>query len=167
MKVNGMAVAMVVIALACGTAAQEHDMSEHARHQQEMNARGEKAMGFSQTATTHHFILLSDGGYVQATANQKNDTKSVEQIRAHLLDIKKKFAAGDFSAPELTHGKVPPGVAEMQKLHNKIEYNVNFIRGGARLKIASRNPDAVAAIHNFLKFQIEDHGTGDPVKIKE
>jgi hypothetical protein len=161
------AVAMAMIAFACGAVGQEHDMSQHAQHQQEMNARGEKAMGFSQTATTHHFILLPDGGYVQVTANKKDDSRSVEQIRAHLLDIKKRFAAGDFSAPELTHGKVPPGVPEMQKLRSGIDFNVNFIRGGGRLKIASRNPAAVAAIHNFLKFQIEDHGTGDPVSIKE
>src|ERR1043166_5210598 len=28
----------------------------HATHLDEVNARGEKAMGFSQTATTHHFL---------------------------------------------------------------------------------------------------------------
>ena len=152
-----------------GGVAQEpqHDMSQHARHMQDMNARGEKAMGFSQTAATHHFVLLRDGGYVQVTANDVPDNKTVEQIRAHLMDIKKKFAAGDFSAPELTHGRVPPGVPAMRKLKADIKYNVEFIEGGGQLHIASKNPKAVAAIHDFLKFQIEDHGTGDPTAVQK
>jgi hypothetical protein len=145
----------------------QHDPAQHAAHQQEMNARGEKAMGFSQTATTHHFVLLPDGGYVQATANSKDDNKSVEQIRAHLFDIKKRFASGDFSAPELTHDRVPPGTGEMQELKADISYQVEHIEGGGRLRIVSKNPKAVAAVHEFLKFQIEDHGTGDPTAVQK
>lgn len=168
MRTTRSLLAVIVIAIACGATAQEpqHDMSQHAAHQREMNARGEKAMGFSQTATTHHFILLPDGGYVQVTANDTADAATVEHIRAHLLDIKKKFAAGDFSAPELTHGRVPPGVPAMRKLKSDITYNVEFMEGGGRLRMSSKNPKAVAALHDFLKFQIEDHGTGDPAAIK-
>jgi hypothetical protein len=32
---------------------------------------------------------------------------------------------------------------------------------GARVKVSSQNPKAVAAIHDFLRFQIQDHRTGD------
>src|SRR2546423_13379154 len=32
----------------------------HTAHSEELNARGEQAMGFSQTATTHHFLLSPD-----------------------------------------------------------------------------------------------------------
>jgi hypothetical protein len=160
---------ILVGSMAIYVAAQEHqhDPAQHAAHQQEMNARGEKAMGFSQTATTHHFVLLPDGGYVQATANSKDDSKTVEQIRAHLFDIKKRFAAGDFSAPELTHAQVPPGTDQMQKLKADLTYDVEHIEGGGRLRIASKNPKAVAAVHEFLKFQIEDHGTGDPTAVQK
>jgi hypothetical protein len=160
---------ILVGSMAIYVAAQEHqhDPAQHAAHQQEMNARGEKAMGFSQTATTHHFVLLPDGGYVQATANSKDDSKTVEQIRAHLFDIKKRFASGDFSAPELTHGKVLPGVDQMQKLKADLTYDVEHIEGGGRLRIASKNPKAVAAIHEFLKFQIEGHETGDPTAVQK
>ncbi len=34
----------------------------HAAHTQ-MSERGEKGMGFSQTATTHHFYLNESGGF--------------------------------------------------------------------------------------------------------
>ncbi len=161
------AVLAALIAVSAAAQEHQHDMSQHAAHQAEVNARGEKAMGFSQTATTHHFALLPDGGYVQVAANSKDDTKSIEQIRAHLADIQKRFAAGDFSASELTHGKVPPGVEQMQKLKGDITYNVQQIESGGRLRLASKNEKAVAAIHQFLKFQIEDHGTGDPTSVRK
>src|SRR5687768_6163099 len=32
-----------------------------------MNARGEKAMGFDQAATSHHFFLYEDGGVIEVT----------------------------------------------------------------------------------------------------
>ena len=33
-----------------------------------MDMRGEKGMGFSQTATTDHFLLRADGGAIQVDA---------------------------------------------------------------------------------------------------
>jgi hypothetical protein len=150
-------IALAVLALALSSAAQEH----HHDHDP-MNARGEKAMGFSQTATTHHFRLLPDGGYVQVQANDAADTSSRDHIRMHLQQQAKKFAAGEFDAPELTHDRVPPGVPQMQKLKSSIRYQYEQMERGGRLRIASKDPAAVAAIHEFLKFQIEDHQTGDP-----
>jgi len=169
MTFQRLAVIAIMMSFGIGAIAQEHqhDPAMHAQHQKEMNARGEHAMGFSQTETTHHFILLPDGGYVQVTANRKEDSANIEHIRVHLIEIKKRFAAGDFSAPELTHAKVPPGVPQMQKLKTDITYNVELVERGGQLHIASKNPQAVAAIHDFLKFQIEDHGTGDPLTIQE
>jgi len=34
---------------------------------------------------------------------------------------------------------------------------------GSRVRIKTKNPDALKAIHEFLRFQIEDHHTGDRV----
>lgn len=147
-------------AIATGAVAQ-HEHHDHSA----MNARGEKAMGFSQTATTHHFRLLPDGGYVQVQANAADDAMNRDHIRMHLQMQAKKFAAGDFGAPELTHDRVPPGVSEMQKLKSSIRYQYEEMERGARLRISSKDPAAVAAIHQFLKFQIEDHQTGDSTEV--
>ncbi len=91
----------VLVALTCCLSAQEaqHQHSD-AMHHEMMNARGEHAMGFSQTATTHHFRLLPNGGYVEVRANDFNDTGSRDHIRAHLREQATKFAAGDFGAPD-------------------------------------------------------------------
>jgi hypothetical protein len=152
----------VVVALTASSAAQ-HEHHDH----DAMNARGEKAMGFSQTATTHHFRLLPDGGFVQVQANDANDTANRDHIRTHLQTQAKKFAAGDFSLPEMTHDRVLPGTPQMQTLKSSISYKYEEIERGGRLRISSKDAAAVAAIHDFLKFQIKDHKTGDAAAVKD
>src|SRR5690242_2351567 len=61
-----------------------------------MNERGASGMGFSQTATTHHFLLMPDGGVIQVTANDSADEATREHIRMHLTHIAKAFSNGDF-----------------------------------------------------------------------
>ena len=142
-------------------------VAQHEHHDHDaMNARGEKAMGFSQTATTHHFTLLPDGGFVQVQANDANDTANRDHIRMHLQMQAKKFAAGDFSLSEMTHDRVLPGTPEMQKLKSSINYKYEEIERGGKLRITSKDAAAIAAIHDFLKFQIADHKTSDATAVK-
>lgn len=85
------------------------DCPMHDAHAQ-MNERGEHAMGFSQTATTHHFLLKPDGGVIQVEVNDPRDTSSRDNIRMHLGHIAKMFADGTFNIPMFVHDTVPPGV---------------------------------------------------------
>src|SRR5690348_18370608 len=75
-------------------------------HHHGVESRGDKAMGFSHTATSHHFLLSPDGGVIQVTANDAADTASQSRIRAHLSHITASFADGDFNAPMFVHDKV-------------------------------------------------------------
>jgi hypothetical protein len=34
------------------------------------------------------------------------------------------------------------------------------------VRIKTANPEALKAVHEFLKFQIEEHRTGDAVEVK-
>ncbi len=154
---------LAVLALSLFAFAQEHDHSAH--HHEMVNARGEKAMGFSQTATTHHFKVLPDGGYIQVQANDASDTTDRDQIRMHLQEQAKRFSGGDFSLSEQTHDTVLPGTPVMQELKHSIRYKYEEIDRGARLRISSKDPAAVSAIHDFLRFQIQDHGTGDSAEV--
>jgi TusA-related sulfurtransferase len=124
----------------------------------EMNARGNRSMGFDQSKTTHHFRSLEDGGAIEVTVN---DPANLAAIRNHLAQIAKQFAAGDFSAPMMTHAEIPPGAAEMQKLKDKIAYTYEELPGGARVRITTGDPHAIAAVHKFLAYQIKEHHTGD------
>jgi hypothetical protein len=48
-----------------------------------MDERGEQGMGFSQTATTHHFCLKADGGVVQVESISATDATNRDNIRMH------------------------------------------------------------------------------------
>src|SRR5580704_15113233 len=87
----------------------------HAAHTQ-MNERGEKGMGFSQTATTHHFLLKPNGGMIQVEANDSANATNRNEVRMHLGHIAKAFQNGDFDIPMFVHDTVPPGVPDMKRL---------------------------------------------------
>jgi len=57
---------------------------------------------------------------------------------------------------------VPPGVQEMKRLRKEIQYTFEETANGGGVVISSPNKEAVEAIHRFLRFQIEEHETGDP-----
>ena len=139
-----------------------HDQSDH---HSEMNARGDKAMGFSQAKTTHHFRLLSDGGAIEVEANDVKDTASRDQIRQHLAHIAEAFASGDFALPKDIHDQVPPGVSVMKQARDAITYRFQETERGGRVRISTRNTEALDAIHEFLRFQIREHETGDPLSV--
>jgi hypothetical protein len=126
-----------------------------------MNDRGEKGMGFSQTATTHHFLLNADGGVIQVEANDPKDTTSRDNIRMHLTHIAKAFSSGDFAIPMFVHDAVPPGVPAMKQMKDKILYKFEETPAGAQVVIATTDPQALVAIQQFLRFQIAEHKTGD------
>jgi hypothetical protein len=132
---------------------------------EKMNERGDHVMGFDHTKTTHHFRLLPDGGSIEVATNSTQDTESRDQIRMHLGHIAKMFAAGNFNAPMLIHDQIPPGVPTMKKLKSDIQYKFEETEQGARIRIATNSPEALQAIHDFLKFQIKEHKTGDSLEV--
>jgi hypothetical protein len=139
-----------------------HDMS--GMGQDEMNKRGDRVMGFDHTKTKHHFGLRHDGGAIEVAANDEQDTVSRDEIRKHLSHIAIMFAEGNFNAPILIHDQNPPGVAVMLRLKNEIEYKFEKTKLGARVRISTKNPEALQAIHDFLRFQIKEHKTGDSLE---
>ena len=140
----------------------QHDHSKYG----EMERRGNQGMGFDQDKITHHFLLRKDGGAIQVTANSADDKTSREEIQMHLHHIAHAFKSGDFNIPMFVHDQTPPGVDTMKKLKNQIKYKYELAENGGRVVISSANTDAVAAIHEFLKFQITEHQTGDALEVK-
>jgi hypothetical protein len=138
----------------------EH-MKNSSQRQADVEKHGDQAMGFPHGKTTHHFRLYSDGGAIEVTANHRKDTENIQAIRSHLAHIVRLFSDGDFSIPMFVHDQVPPGVPVMKEKRDQISYSLEEISAGARLRIQTKNGEAVKAVHDFLRFQIEDHHTGD------
>jgi hypothetical protein len=134
---------------------------------EQMNKRGDHVMGFDHTKTTHHFLLQEEGGSIEVTANSSADAESSSQIKMHLKHIAMMFAEGNFNAPMLIHDQTPPGVPVMQKLKGEIKYKFEEIDRGAAVRVSTKNPTALKAIHDFLRFQIEEHKTGDSLEISK
>jgi len=132
---------------------------------EQMNKRGDHVMGFDHMKTTHHFLLQEQGGSIEVTANNSDDVESSQQIRTHLKHIAKMFAEGNFNAPMLIHDQTPPGAPVMQKLKGEITYDFEEIDRGAAVRISTKNPTALKAIHDFLRFQIKEHKTGDSLEV--
>jgi hypothetical protein len=140
---------------------QQQKPSAEEGHHEGVVQRGDEVMGFPHEKTTHHFRLYVDGGAIEVEANDPKDTSSQEEIRSHLGHIAKLFAAGDFSAPMLIHAQNPPGSEEMRKLRGSIHYEEENTERGGRIRISTKDPKALNAVHEFLRFQISDHQTGD------
>ena len=76
------------------------------------------------------------------------------------------LAEGDFSLPMFIHDTVPPGVEVMKRLKDQIAFTAENTANGAHVRIVTKNPEALVAIHEFLLFQIKDHRTNDPLAIQ-
>ena len=138
---------------------------QHRDHHARMNERGDHAMGFAQDKTAHHFTLLQDGGVIAVSVLDANDTTSRDQIRMHLSHIATLFAEGDFQIPMFIHDQTPPGAKVMKEKRNQITYRYEESETGARVRLSTSDKKALAAIHDFLRFQIKEHKTGDSLAI--
>lgn len=141
------------------------DCPMHAGHAAGVDARGDQAMGFAHTKTTHHFLLAKSGGAIEVTANEVQDQTSRDQIHGHLEHVAKAFTAGNFDTPMFVHDRMPAGVPVMQAKKGQIEDRYDEMENGGRVQITTADPKALAAIHEFLRFQITDHRTGDSLDI--
>jgi hypothetical protein len=162
--------ALCSVLLLAGSAAPAQEKKDHCSagsdHHSQVNMRADKVMGFDHEKTTHHFLLSAAGGSIAVTANRAEDTASRDAIRGHLTHIATMFSDGDFQAPMLIHDRIPPGVETMKRKKAVIQWQYEPIENGARLVASTKDPEALAAIHDFLRFQIADHKTGDPIEAK-
>jgi hypothetical protein len=135
-------------------------------HHEAVTARGDHAMGFSHETTTHHFRLNKSGGAIDVSANDPKESGTRDEIRMHLSHIAKRFAAGDFDVPMFIHDTTPPGAPVMAKLRGQIRYQYSDTPNGAKIQITTASPEALQAIHAFLRFQISNHQTGDAAEVQ-
>ena len=122
-----------------------------------VQTRGAGVMGVDQYTSAHDFESLANGGRIILERPAASDTSGIRTIRAHMREIAGQFRRGDFNAPFLVHAQAVPGTTEMARLASAIEYAAVDRPLGAELRVTSRNPDAIKAIHAFLAFQRADH----------
>lgn len=140
------------------------DHSAHAAHAAGDSAfaalqeRGREAMGVDQYTSTHRFDALDDGGRIELQRDV-DDPAGVTRIRQHLQAIASAFRTGDFRTPKMVHMQEVPGSDVMAARRNVITYTFSELPRGGELRITTRDPVALEAIHAFLSFQRSDHRT--------
>jgi hypothetical protein len=121
-----------------------------------LQQRGKMAMGVDQYESQHQFDILPAGGRI-ALEMKGNDSLSIAQIRAHLKLIEHAFQAGDFSTPEFVHMRSMPGTEVMARNKARIVYTYADLPRGGEVRIATKDPESLAAIHEFMAAQRGDH----------
>lgn len=161
---NARAVLVLMLLAAPGTIlVAQHDSTHHHPPADtaflKMQERGKTAMNVDQNMATHRFSSLPDGGQIELTSNT-DDTSAVNGIRRHIADIRKAFSTGDFSTPAFVHMQAVPGTSVMAAKAALIKYAVKAVARGARLRMITKDAEALAAIHEFMEFQRTEHHAG-------
>ena len=110
--------------------------------------------------------VVHPGGVISADALDRADIATRDSIRSHFAHIAHAFSSGDFDLPMFIHDRMPPGAETMKRLRTKISYRAENAPLGARVVIRTGDPEALAAVHDFLRFQIADHRTGDSPQVQ-
>ena len=145
--------ALIMVAALSAGCSKAKDANEFAA----MQTRGEHVMGVNQFTSAHVFEDLSDGGRVVLDRDDPSDSAGIATVRAHMRDIAAAFRAGDFAKPFEVHAQTVPGTGVMTARRDKISYEVNDRPRGGEVRIRSDDPQAIAAIHEFLAFQRNAH----------
>ena len=124
-----------------------------------MQKRGGMAMGVDQYTSAHKFDITPDGGRIQLQRGS-NDSLGVVQIRAHMKLIQHAFQTGDFSTPVFVHSHDMPGTAVMSRKRSAITYSYADLPLGGEVRLTSSDPEAIAAIHEFMLAQRAEHHAG-------
>jgi hypothetical protein len=64
------------------------------------------------------------------------------------------------------HAEEPPGTAVLRERKAEMKYRYQEIPKGGRVEIRTGDAEALAALHAFLRYQITEHKTGDPMTPK-
>lgn len=154
---------LTLLLLPRGLQAHSQQSNEHSTG---VEMRGDHAMGFSHETTAHHFRLLKDGGIIEVDVLKPGDEATRDKIRMHLSHIAAMFSANNFDVPMFIHDREPPGVSTMKQRHDSIAYTYQSTDLGAEVRITTEDAKALQAVHDFLRFQIQDHRTGDPITVQ-
>lgn len=108
------------------------------------------------TTTTPRMDDLPDGGRIELQRDG-DDPQGAAQLRRRLADM-----ASQFTGAAQATGPAAPGTAVMAAKRAVIVYSMEILPRGAALRITSQDPEAVAAIHQYLAFRRRRHAAAPP-----
>ena len=125
-------------------------------------SRASKVSGFDSERVNLHFYILKNGGAVEVTAKDPNDEATIKAIQAYLKKESDLWTKGNFETVTVVYGRPPEGTMQLKKLRDDVTFHAVQEENGAVIRMFTVNPTAKAAIHDYLRFQIDQLKTGDP-----
>ncbi len=121
-----------------------------------------KVVGFDSERVQRHFYVLKNGGAIEVLANDANDAATIKAIQSYLKKESELYTKGNFENASAMYGKAPDGTITLKKLRDDVSFVMVPEENGAVLRMLTVNPQAKNAIHDYLKYQIDQLKTGDP-----
>jgi hypothetical protein len=165
------ALSVVAVIGVVGVAAQHHAQvaRQHAPH-------ATVAHELDHTKVTHHFHLYQNGGAIEVSVADSKDHATLEAVRQHLSGLGRAPHGQDHApqahAATTAHGQAAAhdaahtSMTGLSHLKEKVAYTYSETDRGGRVLIETTDPEALTAVHTFLKQQIQHHKTGDPETIR-
>ena len=122
-----------------------------------MLERGAISMGFNQNKIVHQFVATPSGGKIIILALNSSDKQTINQIKDHVMDIRKEFSEGNFTKPFFIHAQEVPGTKIMSEKKDLIKYNILEMKNGFSLVLTTNNKVLIDAIRQFVEFQAREH----------
>ena len=133
----------------------------------ELNLRFSKTLGTSVDKVAQHYYLVKNGGVIELTAKDPNDTATIKAIQKYLDTQKELFEKGKNESEAEVHGKVPDGSPILKKMRNDINFYSGKTDDGGVLRMFTVNEQARQAVYHFMKFEIGEHQTGDALTAEQ
>ena len=154
-------ISLVLLLLILGTAS----LSQHPQPYVDpaLLQRASRVTGIDSDRVQRHFYVLKNGGAIEITAKDANDEATIKAIRTWLKKESDFFTKGNYESAAAIYGKAPESTIQLKKLRDEVNFAMVQEDNGAVLRMLTVNPQAKAAIHEYLKFQIDQLGTGDPI----
>jgi hypothetical protein len=99
----------------------------------------------------HHVLLYEDGGAVDVTVTGAGGDASLRAVRRYAQDLAGGLMVGNFAAPPLRDAAPAPAVVAVRRLNHRIAYQYEATPAGGRVRMATRDPAALDALHTFLR----------------
>jgi hypothetical protein len=116
---------------------------------------------FDKTRTKLHFELLPNGGAIDLTAKSPPNAKTEEELQALAQYISASLASGNFALQIFVEPVAPPNLPQLTKHKDDFAYQIEKVANTTRIRIATTDMVALQALHDFLRFEIVAHKTGD------
>jgi hypothetical protein len=146
---------------------------------------------FDREKAAVHFTLFTDGATIDLQVVHPTDDVTRHSVEIHMQKVAMALTAGDFAAVRSAKAPAPqhttlhvvtpsgrpaagdastffvPGVATLTRLAREVKYTYVETPDGGRVDIRTASSEALSALHEFLRFQISQHATGDPVDVRK